>query len=264
VPPKSSCLHLLCEQFEVEWTSFVKARSHEEESRSSNGEEARSSQNDDEDDICSSNEAAWLSESSDKEEARCSSNQEAWSAPGNLNFDGVIEDDDILPNLKKNKRKYQFTRLGQQTHLMPNGWKRCHRLHLSHLEEKEEVVKNIQAAAIKERCCPEEEQQFIVGTFAARWPQVSDTAVEQLLAAGGIQLAYQTKLIIEFDDVVESLEPSHTYVTNAVINTAAHKVIVNAVAWRKQRGYTLAVTREKGSSSRWPSSGVLKPEGLLS
>jgi hypothetical protein len=87
----------------------------------------------------------------------------------------------------------------------------------------------------KEQCCPEEEQQFLVGTFAARWPQVSNTAAEQLLAVGGIQLGYQTKLlefnegsIVEFDNVVESLEPSHTYVTNAVINTAAHKVIVNA------------------------------------
>ncbi len=153
VPPKFSCHHLLFEQFKVEWMTFEEARSSiEDETRSSN-EEARLSRND-EDDVRSSNEeAARLSENS--EEAR-SSNQEAWLA-GNLNFDGVTEDDDI-PNLKKNKRKHRFTMLGRQAHPMPNGWKGCHRLRLSHLEEKEEVVRNIQLAASKERCYPEEEQ----------------------------------------------------------------------------------------------------------
>jgi hypothetical protein len=213
-PPKFGCLHLLCKEFETKWKAVKEAPSSNEEARSSN-EEARSS-----------------------EAVARSSETEAPSNPEEncvLNFDGITDDDDVRPNLKKNKRKHRLTMLGKQEHPMPKGWKGCHRLRLDHLEEKAQVVKNIEAAASKERCNQAEEMRLILGTFASRWPQVSDTAVEQLLAAGGIQLASQTKLldfvdgtILEFDDIAESLEPSRTSVTNSVIHTAAHKVIVNA------------------------------------
>jgi hypothetical protein len=60
-------------------------------------------------------------------------------------------------------------------------------------------------------------------------------ATAQLLYARGTLLAPQTDLlqscksaILELDDVVESLEHSHTSVTNAVIHTTDHKVISDA------------------------------------
>jgi hypothetical protein len=98
------------------------------------------------------------------------------------------------------------------------------------------VVKDIATAASKSQCHPCEQQRIIIGTFGARWPKVADTAIEQLLSAGGIQLASQTSLfqidntksILKFDDITEALEPSRTSISNAVISTAAHTVIVNA------------------------------------
>jgi hypothetical protein len=89
--------------------------------------------------------------------------EENAAALGVLNFDGMTNDDDIRPNLKNNNQKHWLIMLDQREHPMPKGWKGKMRL--------------------------------IVGTFASWWPQVSDTAVKQLLAAGGIQLASQTKLL---------------------------------------------------------------------
>jgi hypothetical protein len=153
---------------------------------------------------------------------------------GTLNFDGVGED--VVVRLTKRQRKHRETMIGSQSHHMPMGWKACHCLRLEHLHETENVVKDIATAASKSQCHPCEQQRIIIGTFGARWPKVADTAIEQLLSAGGIQLASQTSLfqidntksILKFDDITEALEPSRTSISNAVISTAAHTVIVNA------------------------------------
>eukprot|EP00978_Attheya_sp_CCMP212_P024596 scaffold77523_cov39-Attheya_sp.AAC.2 len=106
----------------------------------------------------------------------------------------------------------------------------------------------------QKKCHPTEEQQIVIDTFAARWPDVSDTAFEQVLSAGGIQLASQTDLIkfdrqksiLEFDDIGESLEPSQTSVTNAVLFTAAHMVIVNAERLAKSKKVYLGCDKGGG------------------
>ena len=115
-----------------------------------------------------------------------------------------------------------------------------------------------------------DELRFVVGTFASRWPQVSDTAMEQLLGAGGIQLACQTGLlefqketIVEFDDVAESLEPCRTTLNNSVIYTAAHRVIINAERLAKAKRVYIG-SDKGGVSSRWLSFIVPKQKILLS
>eukprot|EP00978_Attheya_sp_CCMP212_P024546 scaffold77281_cov56-Attheya_sp.AAC.4 len=105
------------------------------------------------------------------------------------------------------------------------------------------VVKDITTAASKNKCHPTEEQSIVIGTFAARWPNVLDTAFKQVLLAGGIQLASQTnlikfdreKFILEFDDIGKSLELSRTSITNAVLFTATHMLIVNAERLAKSK-----------------------------
>eukprot|EP00978_Attheya_sp_CCMP212_P030332 scaffold111104_cov54-Attheya_sp.AAC.1 len=150
---------------------------------------------------------------------------------GTLNFDGVGED---VVQLKRQQKNREII-LGNQPHQMPMGWKACHCLRLEHLLETENVGKDILVAASKSQCHTCEKQRIILGTFGARWPKVADTAIEQLLLAGGIQLASQTSLfqfgeksLLKFDDITEALEPSRTSISNAVISTAAHMVIVNA------------------------------------
>ena len=161
------------------------------------------------------------------------------------------DSDDTKPLRKKTER---MTMLGNRLHKMPAGWKGTHRLRLSYLQEQEKVVKAINKAATNNQCHPTDKQRIIIGTFAARWPNVSDTAIEQLLSAGGIQLACQTKLlqfdgnksILEFDNIVEGLEPSRTSITNNVIFTAAHRVIVNAQRLAKAKKVYLGCDKGGG------------------
>ena len=86
-PPKFSCLHLLCKEFETKWKAVKETRSSNEEAWSSN-EEARSSKV-----------VARLSEM----EARSNPEENA-AAFGVINFDGMTDNDDNCPNLRKNNR----------------------------------------------------------------------------------------------------------------------------------------------------------------
>jgi hypothetical protein len=214
------------EEFNQKWKAVMDSHMSNEETRSPPDEDAR------------------LFQVSD----RSASQNPDWT----LHFDDV-EEEDIVPS-KKRQRKERDTMLGNQLHNMPVGWKACHNLHLQHLEEMAKVVKDITTAASKKKCHPTEEQRIVIGTFAARWPNVSDTAFEQVLSAGGIQLASQTSLfhfgstksILEFDDIGESLEPSRTSVTNAVLFTAAHMVIVNAERLAKSKKVYLGCDKGGG------------------
>jgi hypothetical protein len=155
---------------------------------------------------------------------------------------------------KRNRRKHRLTNVGGKPHPMPNGYKGLHTIQFTHLHDCQKAVKNITKAGSKTQCHPTEQQRMIIGTFAARWPNISDIAIEQILSAGGIQLAFQSSLfrikkgksILQFDNITEALEPSRTSVNNSVIFTAAHRVIVNAERLAKSKKVFLGCDKGGG------------------
>jgi hypothetical protein len=111
---------------------------------------------------------------------------------------------------RSRRRKLRQTLVGSQSYYIPNGYKAVHILRLSRLEAADGLVKAVRDAKNKNKYNPSEQQRIILGTFGAKWPQVGDTAVEQFLSTGGIQLASQTGLFkIENGEYTSELEFDH-------------------------------------------------------
>jgi hypothetical protein len=100
----------------------------------------------------------------------------------------------------------------------------------------------LREAASKVRSILDKRNQIIVGTLAGCFPQAANLTVKQMLAACGIILGSQMKLLdvtsdkncVDFDNVTNIL-PSRSTINSFVICAAAHKVIVQANRLQKAK-----------------------------
>lgn len=154
---------------------------------------------------------------------------------------------------KKNTRQMRETDVGGTKAIVPNGFKLLHKNALLSLSNMKDKLVAMKEAVSKKKSELTEFSKIAVGTFAARFPQIADVGVEQMLCCGGLLFASQLKLydgtsennsLVPVDSFHQIL-PSRSSIKNYVLKVAAHKII--HLGMRMVKAIRLFLGCDKGS-----------------
>lgn len=183
-------------------------------------------------------------------------NENGKRPPGSIEF---VYDDNFdfeATKRRKNNRRERYTMIGGNQYQMPNGYVHCHKNTMIARTEEHQFITAVRGAAKKQRQHHDLRNILLIGLTAARFPQVPDVVVEQMMANGVMTVLSRLELLDTdiddskgkpFDfDCATRISPCRTTIHNYYIEAACHKIIHNAI--RMENAEAVFVVADKGSS----------------